>query len=196
MNVDLCFVPATHEVADKLPAVSGSSGRLIVEQPPSETTEREWPGCVFEDPELTYEEAMLGFVAASQERAHQPESESKAEQAGKGSLKAEKRALRHEETQLRDERRQIREKRKLEEMPPGEERELPEKQRSRLTRPSPRRNGVSSEKPSKRVMSSGGHGVPNAASLLKSASEKMRSGARNVAASGNAGLSCLSSPPG
>jgi transposase InsO family protein len=114
VNVDLCFVPATHEVADKLPAVSGSSGRLIVGQPQSETTEREWPGCVFEDPELTYEEAMLGFVAASQERAHQPEPESTAEQADKGSLKAEKRALRHEETQLRDERRQIREKRKLE----------------------------------------------------------------------------------
>jgi transposase InsO family protein len=114
VNVDLCFVPATHEVADKLPAVSGSSGRLIVEQPPSETTEREWPGCVFEDPELTYEEAMLDFVAASQERVPPPEPESEAEQAGKGSLKAEKRALRHEETQLRDERRQIREKRKLE----------------------------------------------------------------------------------
>jgi transposase InsO family protein len=114
VNVDLCFVPATHEVADKLPAVSGSSGRLIVERPQSETTEGEWPGCVFEDPALAYEEAMLDFVAASQERAHQPEPESKAEQADKGSLKAEKRALRHEETRLRDERRQIREKRKLE----------------------------------------------------------------------------------
>ena len=112
MNVDLCFVPATHEGAAKLPAVSGSSGRLIVERPQSETTEREWPGCVFEDPELTYEEAMLDFVAASQERAHQPEPESKAEQADKESLKAEKRALRHEETRLRDKRRQIREKRK------------------------------------------------------------------------------------
>jgi transposase InsO family protein len=114
VNVDLCFVPATHEVANKLPAVSGSSGRLIVERPQSETTEREWPGCVFEDPALAYEEAMLGFVAASQERAHPSEPESKAEQADKGSLKAEKRALRREETQLRDERRQIREKRKLE----------------------------------------------------------------------------------
>jgi transposase InsO family protein len=112
VNVDLCFVPATHEVAAKLPAVSGSSGRLIVEQPQAETTEREWPGCVFKDPALTYEEAMIDFVAASQERAHQPES--KAEQADKGSLKTEKRALRHEEVQIRDERRQTREKRKLE----------------------------------------------------------------------------------
>jgi transposase InsO family protein len=85
-----------------------------VEQPQSETTEREWPGCVFENPGLAYEEAMLGFVAASRERVHQPEPESKAEQADKGSLKAEKRTLRHEETQLRNERRQIREKRKLE----------------------------------------------------------------------------------
>jgi transposase InsO family protein len=70
---------------------------------------------VFEDPELTYEEAMLDFVAASRERENQQETgSSEAEQTGEGLLKAEKRALRHEEAQLRDERRQVREKRKLE----------------------------------------------------------------------------------
>jgi transposase InsO family protein len=73
---------------------------------------REWPGQVFGNPELTYEEAMLEFVAASQEGASQAESQ--AEQADNGSLKAEKQALRRTETQLRDERRQIRERRRLE----------------------------------------------------------------------------------
>ncbi len=111
-NVDLCFVPVTHEVAAKLPAVSGSSGRLVVERSQAETDEREWPGRVFENPALTYEEAMLDFVAASQERAKEPES--KAEQADNESLKAKKRALRCEEARSRDERRQIRERRKLE----------------------------------------------------------------------------------
>ena len=108
-------MPATHEVADKLPAVSGSSGRLTVQRSQTERGEREWPGRVFEDPELTYEEAMLDFVAASRERENQQETGSnEVEQTGQGSLKAEKRVLRREEAQLRDERRQVREKRKLE----------------------------------------------------------------------------------
>ena len=111
INVDLCFVPVTHEVADKLPAVSGSSGRLIVKRSGGETGARQWPGRVFEDPELTYEEAMLDFVVASQ---HQPEPKGKAAQGDKESLKAEKRALWREEAHLRDERRQTRAKRKLE----------------------------------------------------------------------------------
>ncbi len=115
VNVDLCFVPATHEVADKLPAVSGSSGRLIVQRSQAKTEERKWPGRVFEDPELTYEEAMLDFIATSRKRENQQETEShEAEQTGQRALKAEKRVLRREEMELRDERRQIREKRKLE----------------------------------------------------------------------------------
>lgn len=32
INFDLCFVPASHEAEVKLPAVSGSSGRMVVEQ--------------------------------------------------------------------------------------------------------------------------------------------------------------------
>jgi len=113
--VDLCFVPASHEVADKIPAVSGSSGRLKVQRLETETDEREWPGRVFENPELSYEEAMLEFVAASREKEQQPQKESnEAEQAGHGSLKAQKRVLRREEVQLRTERRQVREKRQLE----------------------------------------------------------------------------------
>ena len=74
-----------------------------------------WPGRVFEDTALTYEEAMLGFVAASQERANQAKQENQDELlTDQAATKAAKRALRHEETQLRDERRRVREKRKLE----------------------------------------------------------------------------------
>jgi transposase InsO family protein len=113
--VDLCFVPASHEVADKIPAVSGSSGRLKVQRTETETDEREWPGRVFENPELSYEEAMLEYVAAARKQEQQPQKESdEAEQSGHGSLKAQKRALKREEAQLRTERPQVREKRKLE----------------------------------------------------------------------------------
>jgi putative transposase len=105
-------VPASHEVASKLPAVSGSSGRLIVERCQAETDQGQWPGRVFEDPELSYEEAMLGFVTASQE--DEGRSGRQAEAADLGSLKAKKRTLRREEARLRHKRRQIRERRKLE----------------------------------------------------------------------------------
>jgi transposase InsO family protein len=110
--VDLCFVPLTHEVDIKIPAVSGSSGRLVVERSPTEEEERYWPGRVFENPELSYEEAMLDFAAASLERSRKVKKEE--EKADDSSLKGQKQALWREEAQLRDERRQTREKRKLE----------------------------------------------------------------------------------
>lgn len=70
---------------------------------------------MFEDVTLTYEEAMLGFVAASQERENQAQGESQSELlTEQAAAKAAKRALHREEAQLRDERRQVREKRKLE----------------------------------------------------------------------------------
>jgi transposase InsO family protein len=111
MNVDLCFVPATHEAEQKLPAVSGSSGRLVVEQPKEEEPERQWPGKVFEDESLDYTEAMLKFVTASQE---QPEPTPGVEADEKAALKDRKRALRQEEMQLQYERRTVRQQRKHE----------------------------------------------------------------------------------
>jgi len=70
LNVDLCFVPAVHAVAEHLPAVSGSSGRLVVYGPRhgAQEGERTWPGQVFEDPELAYEAAMQEFVERSAPR--------------------------------------------------------------------------------------------------------------------------------
>jgi len=65
VNVDLCFVPATHELARKLPAVSGSSGRLVIEAAVDPAARPTYPGRIFEDAELSYAEAMQAFVAAS-----------------------------------------------------------------------------------------------------------------------------------
>lgn len=70
VNIDLCFVPATHALAEKLPAVSGSSGRLIVERPRS-LEARSWPGLTFATSEDTYQEAMQAFAQAAQNRCDQ-----------------------------------------------------------------------------------------------------------------------------
>jgi transposase InsO family protein len=99
-------------VSAKLPAVSGSSGRLIVERPPSEDNSGAWPGRIFENLELPYDDAMRAFVATAQERASQPAS--LADTAANGSLATEKRTLDRSEAQLRDARRQVRAQRQLE----------------------------------------------------------------------------------
>lgn len=57
---------------------------------------------------------MLGFVAASQERANQDQSAGPTETTEQAIARAAKRAFHHEEVQLRDERRVVRQKRKLE----------------------------------------------------------------------------------
>ena len=114
INVDLAFVPVSHETEKKLPAVSGSSGRLVVERM-AEDSEKvpQWPGRVFEDKTLSYEEAMERFVAASatQSKESEPGMPDSSEEA---SVKAQKLAIRQEEEELRSERRQIRNQRKQE----------------------------------------------------------------------------------
>jgi transposase InsO family protein len=107
-------VPATHEAQQKLPAVSGSSGRLVVEQPQEEQEEKDWPGRVFEDESRDYTEAMLDFVAASQAKSEPATAEITAESSEKASLKAQKQALRQGEEELRAERRVARQRRKQE----------------------------------------------------------------------------------
>lgn len=107
-------MPATHEAQQKLPAVSGSSGRLVVEQPQEEQEEKDWPGRVFEDESRDYTEAMLDFVAASQAKSEPATAEITAESSGKASLKAQKQALRQGEEELRAERRVARQRRKQE----------------------------------------------------------------------------------
>ena len=76
LNVDLCFVPATRTATTtKLPAVSGSSGRLQVERLPAADADHRYPGRVFAEPEVPYAEAMAAFVAASPPRLPPPSAE-------------------------------------------------------------------------------------------------------------------------
>lgn len=99
----------------KLPAVSGSSGRLIVERPKDELSEPDYPGLVFADESLDYSEAMKQFVTASQTKDNQSrQAEMGPAAVEKGGLKAKKQALRREKEALTLTRRQIREQRKQE----------------------------------------------------------------------------------
>jgi hypothetical protein len=61
VNVDLCFVPATHATEHALPAVSGSSGRLVVTpRAGQDSADRAWPGRIFADHAVDYADAMRG----------------------------------------------------------------------------------------------------------------------------------------
>ena len=87
-------MPATHAAERKLPAVSGSSGRLVVERTSEEGEEAEadWPGRVFEEEHLDYAEAMHEFVRRAQEATSEPENP--ADDVKTCSAEAQKRALR------------------------------------------------------------------------------------------------------
>ncbi len=67
LNIDLCFVPQEHLTPEKLPAVSGSSGHLVIQRQtgPEEVC---WPGQVFKDGALTFEEAMQEYIQETLDR--------------------------------------------------------------------------------------------------------------------------------
>ena len=112
INVDLCFVPVNHTAAVKLPAVSGSSGRLVVERSAGAVEARQWAGQVFADDRRDYAEVMLDYVARSQGEDHEaasPPIETKSDQ--NASVKAQQRAWRIAEDQLRVQRRTLRQQR-------------------------------------------------------------------------------------
>jgi transposase InsO family protein len=113
INVDLCFVPAEHEVEIKLPAVSGSSGRLVVERLAGDE-EPQYPGRIFEDPSLDYAEAMQAFVAASAQQGQSEDQQPRDD--AKSSRKATMRHLRQEQDNLRIKRRNVRTRRKQEDI--------------------------------------------------------------------------------
>lgn len=97
----------------KLPAVSGSSGRLIVERLVDDE-ESQYPGRVFEDQSLDYAEAMQAFVAVSAQsgkREKQLPEEEKEE-----TVKAAIQRLRQEEEKLRIQRRATRNQRRQEDV--------------------------------------------------------------------------------
>lgn len=115
VNVDLCFVPANHVSELKLPAVSGSSGRLVVERLADEGEVHDYPSRVFEDSELDYTQAMLAFAAASMNPSPEaPALVTMAEEAGQRPFSIQRQALRHEASQLCEQRRQTRAQRKQE----------------------------------------------------------------------------------
>jgi len=111
LNVDLLFVPASHAVDVKLPAVSGSSGRLVVERIDKAKAEPDYPGKVFGNPDLSYAEAMRAFVEASPPIARSGCWERKQPESSK---RAEARRFRQKIANEREKRRQVRQIRKME----------------------------------------------------------------------------------
>jgi transposase InsO family protein len=111
LNVDLCFVPVSHLADVKLPAVSGSSGHLVVERVKEEGHVPDYPGKVFADPELDYADAVAAFVKGSRPLLGPRIGATAVE---KPSRQAEIQQLRQEEAQLCLERGKIRKCRELE----------------------------------------------------------------------------------
>jgi transposase InsO family protein len=111
VNVDLLFVPLTHGADIKLPAVSGSSGHLVIERLPEAGQEPSYPGQVFANPELSYAEAMRSFVKASAPISGPRQTMQAAE---KSSQREQVRQLRQEQADLRAKRRQVRQQRQTE----------------------------------------------------------------------------------
>lgn len=68
MHVDLCFVPWVDGVAGDLPAVSGSSGRLIPLHSQRGSASPSWAGQVFQQPDVPFEDAMRWYAQATADR--------------------------------------------------------------------------------------------------------------------------------
>ena len=115
VNIDLALVPVNHEAEEKLPAVSCSSGKLVVEKARGETSERQYPGRVFEQDALSYEDAMKEFILSSATQSGSSSEMSRSpEQLEQDAIKAQKKALNLEEVQLRNDRRDVRKQREEE----------------------------------------------------------------------------------
>lgn len=108
-------MPAEHPAVLKLPAVSGSSGRLVISPAPRETATPSAPGLVFADASLAYPEAMRQFVAASPDaQGHATERVQSAAAAERLQRKAQRQAWLREADALRLARHQLRAQRKVE----------------------------------------------------------------------------------
>ena len=112
VNVDLCFVPAQHAPDQKLPAVSGSSGRLVVERTHA-SCRQPWSGEVFADPTCPYEDAMRAFVTAANTRyawRERPQS------ADASPIRVQQRQLRQQAADVQTRRRAVRAQRQQEDV--------------------------------------------------------------------------------
>jgi hypothetical protein len=61
-------VPEQHVAQQKLPSISGSSGHLVIERICPQGEEPHWPGQVFAEAGLDYEDAMLQYALATRGR--------------------------------------------------------------------------------------------------------------------------------
>jgi hypothetical protein len=95
------------------PAVSGSSGHLVIERLKEPGQEPDYPGKVFANQELDYAEAVQAFVKASRPLFGPRIEPAPAE---KPSQQAKIQQLRLEEAQLRTKRRNTRKRRELEDV--------------------------------------------------------------------------------
>jgi transposase InsO family protein len=111
LNADLCFVPATHAAPSHLPAVSGSSGRLIVAPAKADPAPAS-PGQVFAAPDRPYVDAMHAFVAASPPRSRP--ATLAAPPPAPSHARATRQAVRHQTETLRSARRALRQQRQAE----------------------------------------------------------------------------------
>ena len=91
-----------------MPAVSGSSGRLVVERIRSRDEEPHWPGQVFGEADLDYEEAMLQYVEATRDRL--------VHRRVKKTLQLETSTRWRKKWEERDERYQVRQQRQQEDI--------------------------------------------------------------------------------
>jgi transposase InsO family protein len=132
VNIDLCFVPASLATDAKLPAVSGSSGRLVVERLADADTEPAYPGQVFAEPQRDYTDAMQAFVAASQASEAACDRLTTALEPPAADQRQHARAVRQAQADLRMQRRHVREQRKQED---AAWRVLRAQQRQHRTRP-------------------------------------------------------------
>lgn len=97
-------MPVKHNAQERLPAVSGSSGRLLIQPSPTEHEENHWwPGLVFADAELEYEDAMRRYVAATSDRVVHAKTERspKIQAPSEWRITTQQRAERHEVLQQR-----------------------------------------------------------------------------------------------
>ena len=90
---------SSHQAKVTLPAVSGSSGKLVIQHPKTEPVFADYPGAVFADESLSYPEAMKQFVAASEAKLIDREIDTQNSEAVQ--RRADKRALRQEEGALK-----------------------------------------------------------------------------------------------
>ena len=108
-------MPADHPAVLKLPAVSGSSGRLVISPTPSDTPKLSAPGLVFAESSLDYPAAMRQFVAASPDAQGQaPAAEPLAATDEDSQRKAQRQAWLREADALRLARHQQRAQRTVE----------------------------------------------------------------------------------